>query len=138
MLEPQEVLSGRSGRGDGESPLHRALIPGDSRGGDGSWALLPDLEEVSVAVPAGDIGGRTGKVRNVWAGVDDLLVDGETDRGASRDGGDVGSGLGIDVAAEVVGAQVLNGRVGVLGSPFADVLEVGLDLAVEDEAVETV
>ena len=78
MLKSQEILSTWSGRWDWEGPLSGLLVEFDSRRADRSSTLLPDLEPVSVSVPASNVGWSTSHIGHVWTGMDNGLVDGET------------------------------------------------------------
>lgn len=139
MLEAEEVLAGGSAAGDLEGPLGGGLIPLEGGGGVDGGTLLPDLEPaVAGSVPGGNVAGSPGEVGGVWAGVDDLLVNSETDGVTSVDGHGLGGGLSVDVAAESNAADIFDGAVVVLRDPLADVLPLGLDLAANDESVEAV
>jgi hypothetical protein len=78
VLESEEVLAGGGGGWDLEGPLAARLVPGDAGRGDGGWALLPDLEPVSVTVPVVNVSWGLGEVGSVWAWVNDILVNAES------------------------------------------------------------
>ena len=81
MFESKQVLSGWGGGWDFEGPLAVHRVPGNARRGDSGWSLLPDLEPVSVTIPAGDVGWGLGEVGGVWTGVNNVLVDTESNLG---------------------------------------------------------
>lgn len=148
VLGTHEIAAGGELLGEGKGEVVDTLVvdvagPLETPIGDGAGGQLVDLEPVTITEVVGGVGagGGLAHVDSEGTGVAKVVVDSETDLVTSVDGVSLGSrsDVGIEatsVADNVLGSDILNGRVGIGGS--ADIL-VGLgDIAVDDESLKVV